>query len=506
MALEELLVKLTSKLDAAGFKELDRMEKRADRQTRILSNSLRRMFVGVVGTIGAREILDATVKMDSLRTSFAALAGSDVGGAQQIEYLRKETQRLGQDFVTAAEAYKNLFSAGVGAGMGTDQIQQIFSSVLEAGTVLGSSQQQMQGALMALEQMISKGKVSMEELRRQLGNALPGAMQIAAKAMGTTSAGLQEMLESGLDSELFVTRFANQLHKEFGGKAVEASHTLRAELARLNNAFFNLKTSVLDGDAGKELGQAIAQLAQILESPILLKSLNAVGKVLVFLLKNIRLIVGIGVVLGIKRLGAMVYILGLDFLTASHKIKALDDATRFLVRGQIVQALRTITAAMWATLRPIALWVAGLLLIIELIDTLRGKRTVLKEIAEAMPTAKQFVNSEKGQNLIHDTEKNMWQGVYKDLAPWYGVFGMYNRQKYNPAINPFENTYLQDSGLYNKDGTLKGKVSQTNNVTINVTAPQGLNENQVANLVGDKLLGIFETVRVRNGYPQTEVV
>ena len=395
MALEELLVKLTSKLDAAGFKELDRMEKRADRQTRILSNSLRRMFVGVVGTIGAREILDATVKMDSLRTSFAALAGSDVGGAQQIEYLRKETQRLGQDFVTAAEAYKNLFSAGVGAGMGTDQIQQIFSSVLEAGTVLG------------LEQMISKGKVSMEELRRQLGNALPGAMQIAAKAMGTTSAGLQEMLESGLDSELFVTRFANQLHKEFGGKAVEASHTLRAELARLNNAFFNLKTSVLDGDAGKELGQAIAQLAQILESPILLKSLNAVGKVLVFLLKNIRLIVGIGVVLGIKRLGAMVYILGLDFLTASHKIKALDDATRFLVRGQIVQALRTITAAMWATLRPIALWVAGLLLIIELIDTLRGKRTVLKEIAEAMPTAKQFVNSEKGQNLIHDTEKNM---------------------------------------------------------------------------------------------------
>ena len=120
MALEELLVKLTSKLDAAGFKELDRMEKRADRQTRILSNSLRRMFVGVVGTIGAREILDATVKMDSLRTSFAALAGSDVGGAQQIEYLRNETQRLGQDFVTAAEAYKNLFSAGVGAGMDTE--------------------------------------------------------------------------------------------------------------------------------------------------------------------------------------------------------------------------------------------------------------------------------------------------------------------------------------------------------------------------------------------------
>ena len=345
---------------------------------------------------------------------------------------------------------------------------------------MGSSQQQMQGALMALEQMISKGKVSMEELRRQLGNALPGAMQIAAKAMGTTSAGLQEMLESGLDSELFVTRFANQLHKEFGGKAVEASHTLRAELARLGNAFFNLKTSVLDGDAGKELGQAIAQLAQILESPVLLKSLNAVGKVLVFLIKNIRLIVAVGVVLGIRRLIATMALLRLQMLTTTFAAGSLGAAMQLLVGGNIIAGLRAITAAMWATLRPIALWVAGLLLIIELIDTLRGKRTILGEIVESTPTVKEAVNSEKFQKK--------WIGVKKHLG----------FQKNVPV--------LQDSGLYNKDGTLKSQSHQTNNVTINVTAPQGLNENQVANLVGAKVLGIFETVRMRNGYPQTDPV
>ena len=479
MALEELLVKLTSRLDAAGFKELDRMEKRADRQTRILSNSLRRMFVGVVGTIGAREILDATVKMDSLRTSFAALAGSDVGGAQQLEYLRVETQRLGQDFVTAAEAYKNLFSAGVGAGMNTEQIQQIFSSVLEAGTVLGSSQQQMQGALMALEQMISKGKVSMEELRRQLGNALPGAMQIAAKAMGTTSQGLQEMLESGLDSEIFVTRFANQLHKEFGGKAVQASHTLRAELARLGNAFFNLKTAVLDGDTGKELGTVIAQFAKILESPTLLRSLNAVGKVLVFLLKNIRLIVAVGVVLGIRRLIATIALLRLQMLTTAFAAGSLGAAMQVLVGGNIIAGLKAITAAMWATLRPIALWVAGLLLIIELIDTLRGKRTVLGEIVESAPTIKDAVNSEKFQRG--------WIGIKKNLG----------FQRDVPV--------LQDSGLYNKDGSLKTNNSQNNNVTINVSTnndnPQGIGE-----AVKTAMLDVFESVRTRNGYPQTEVV
>ena len=75
MAIDELLVKLVSKLDDKGFKELDKLEKKADKQTRILSASLRNMFVGVIGNIGVKEIVDASVKLDSLKTSFAALAG-----------------------------------------------------------------------------------------------------------------------------------------------------------------------------------------------------------------------------------------------------------------------------------------------------------------------------------------------------------------------------------------------------------------------------------------------
>ena len=480
MAFEDLLVRLVSRLDEAGFKQLDRVENKATRQTEILSRSLKGLFVGVIGTIGAREILDATVKMDSLTTSFAALAGSQELGAKQLEYVRTEANRLGQEFYSTAEAYKNLFSSGLGANMQIEEIQNIFSSVLEAGTVLNSSKEQMSRALLALEQMISKGKVSMEELRQQLGEAVPGAMQIAAKAMGTTTKGLQEMLEEGLDSKEFVTRFANQLHKDFGGKATAAAHTLRAELARLNTAFFDLKASILDGDAGKELGNIIVQITQLISSPVLKNSLNVIGKLIVFLLKNIRLIAAVAIVIGIRRLISAIALLRLQMLTTTFAAGSLGAAMQLLVGGNIVAGLKAITAAMWATLRPIALWVAGLLLIIELIDTIRGKKTVLGEIVGATPTVKEAVNSEKFQRS--------WIGVKKNLG----------FQKNVPV--------LQDSGLYNKDGTLKNQSQQTNNVTINVTAPQGMNENQVANLVGDKVLGIFESVRVRNGYPQTEVV
>ena len=157
MAFEDLLVQLSSKLDDSGFKALDKLENKAIKKTGILSNQLKKMFVGVIGTFAVKSIMDATVKLDTLQRSMAALAGSEAGGKSQLTYLRMEAERLGQSFETIADSYKNLFAAGKGAGWGDKEIQNVFSSVLEAGTVLGSSKQQIGGALLALEQMISKG-------------------------------------------------------------------------------------------------------------------------------------------------------------------------------------------------------------------------------------------------------------------------------------------------------------------------------------------------------------
>lgn len=53
-----------------------------------------------------------------------------------------------------------------------------------AGSALALSKDQMDGVFLALGQMISKGKVQAEELRGQLGERLPGAFDMAAKAMG----------------------------------------------------------------------------------------------------------------------------------------------------------------------------------------------------------------------------------------------------------------------------------------------------------------------------------
>ena len=464
MAFEDLLVQLSSKLDESGFKALDRLENKAIKKTNILSNSLKRMFVGVVGTFAVKSIMDATVKLDTLQRSMAALAGSEAGGKSQLTYLRMEADRLGQSFETIADSYKNLFAAGKGAGWGDKEIQNVFSSVLEAGTVLGSSKQQIGGALLALEQMISKGKVSMEELRRQLGNALPGAMQIAAKAMGVTSEELQEMLKNGIASEGFVKRFAQTLHEEYGNKVPKSAHTLRAELERLGNAVFFLQTALFDGDNMQGVADAIREITQLISNPVFLKGINEIGKLVAFLAKHIKLIIGIAVIIGLQRIWQQLVILRLELLTTTFTAGSLGAGMQLIAGGNVIAGLKTITGIFLAWLAPLLKIALILGIIIELVDTLRGKPTATSEILKEAPTLKELTKSEKFQRGWIDLKKKM---------PWYE-----------------EAPLLQDSGMYNKDGSRK--VSSNNNATIIINA-NSADGQQVANLVKTTISDMFNS-------------
>lgn len=505
MAFEELLVSLVSKLDDKGFRELDKLENKANKHTDVLSGKLKQLFVVTLGTIGVREIVGATVKLDTLKKSMSALAGSDMGGAEQISYLRKETERLGQDFVTAADAYKNLFSAGIGTGMNPEEIRSIFSSVLEAGTVLGSSQQQMQGALMAIEQMISKGKVSMEELRKQLGNALPGAMQIAARAMGATSQGFQDMVKNGLDSKAFVTAFAQQLHYEFGEKAVKASHTLRAELARLQNSLFNLETSFLDGDAGEAFAETIRQLVTVLNSSELQSSLSGISKFLTFILEHIKPIIAIlGLLLANAAVGkaakGIVGLLGLgkgglkfaaNLLTLTKGAKLLPKIWEIIkLCFWALNPLKKVEIGIWA----IVTVVGGILAWIK-----KEKDKKEKERLDALP---HFQPTGDGRF----TDVNPLSSSFMKFGKVYTDSDIYQALKFgnNSEFKKKPTTQYSQYGGYEKVGGVKRNI-EINGTTINITSksdnPQGIGE-----AVKTAMLDVFESARMRNGYPRTEPV
>lgn len=194
--------------------------------------------------------LDARIEVDKLRVVLGQSVGAE-NVAREIAYLRSEAERLGTPFTKATQAYGLLAAASKETALEGQGTRDIFKAISEASTVLHLSASDTEGALRAVGQMMSKGKVSAEELRGQLGERLPGAFQIAARAMGVTTAELDKMLTTGnLMADEFLPKFAAQIRKEFAGSLSDASKSVQADVNRLQNAWDQLKQTSSQGLIG----------------------------------------------------------------------------------------------------------------------------------------------------------------------------------------------------------------------------------------------------------------
>lgn len=196
--------------------------------------------------------LQAQTDKINVGLKFAA-GGEAAAGARDLSYLRAEVDRLGLNLTVAANSFVKLSAAARETTLEGKGARDIFTAVSEAATVMHLSSAEAEGALLAISQMISKGTVQSEELRGQLGERLPGAFQIAARAVGVTTAELSKMLEQGqVISSDFLPKFAEQLRKELAGSVEEAANSTQAALGRIDTAWTDLKRTVADSGLGKE--------------------------------------------------------------------------------------------------------------------------------------------------------------------------------------------------------------------------------------------------------------
>ena len=163
-----------------------------------------------------KEFVDANIELEKFTRAMTLIKGSSDAAAEEFQYLSTLTRTLGISLFDAADAYVSLSAATKGTALEGAQTREIFEAVSVAMSSLGKSGQDTQSALLAITQIVSKGKVSMEELRGQLGERLPGAMQIAAEAMGVTTAELEKLVKGGISAEDFLPRFSAALKKTFG--------------------------------------------------------------------------------------------------------------------------------------------------------------------------------------------------------------------------------------------------------------------------------------------------
>jgi|GEM_PF-2144158 len=241
-----------NRLSAAGQSALDQLHgktQQATASTSALANAIKGVGLVAAGAalVGvAKEAAGVAVQMDRLKSILEAGAGSAQQAAKDMDFVRSTARALGLELTSSAEAFGKLAASAKGTELAGQGVRDIFAAVAKASASLGLSVDEANGALLAISQMISKGTVSAEELRGQLGERLPGAFQIAARAMGVTTAELDKMLQSGdVVATDFLPKFARELDRAFdSGRFDRAQH----EMNRLTNAWTEFKRAFVNTD------------------------------------------------------------------------------------------------------------------------------------------------------------------------------------------------------------------------------------------------------------------
>ena len=119
----------------------------------------------------------------------------------------------------ATQQYTQLKASIVGAGGSTEQTTKVFRGIAAAIVGTGGNAESLNAALVATAQVFSKGKVSAQELREQIGERLPGAFSIFAQAIGKTPQQLDKALEDGKVTLADFLKFTDELYKRYGETA-----------------------------------------------------------------------------------------------------------------------------------------------------------------------------------------------------------------------------------------------------------------------------------------------
>lgn len=235
---------------------------------------------------GLKEILSgavtATREFTNLKEAIEFASGREAGN--NIKFLDSTIDRLGLDINSTYKGFKTFEGALMGTVLEGEKGRKIFTAVSEASTVMKLSADSTEGAFLALGQMISKGTVSAEELRGQLGERLPGAFQIAARAMGVTTAKLGDMMKKGeVIAEDFLPKFADELHRTFGPGVLKAQESFNANMNRFSNYIFRARIAL-----GNQLLPAINEFVKVIPDLFSKLDFSAITEVFVDMFEPVK--------------------------------------------------------------------------------------------------------------------------------------------------------------------------------------------------------------------------
>lgn len=225
-------------------------------------------FVGVQSAVNlAGSALDAYRSKQAIESRLSVVVGNDAKAIRdEWNYLMGQSNRLGFSFEDLAMSYSKFGVAAKASGSSQQEIRFIFERIAEGARVAKMTTDDFNGSLKAIEQMMSKGQITAEELRQQLGDRLPGAMAMAAKGAGYTIAEFSKMMEQGQISSDFVINLAREVGASVEQQLDAATRTMVASEGRFKTAAFEFRLALAEGGFVDAYTTFIEKLTAVLRS------------------------------------------------------------------------------------------------------------------------------------------------------------------------------------------------------------------------------------------------
>ncbi|MCR6272844.1 tape measure protein [Escherichia coli] len=263
------------------------------------ANSLDNLSSAAVKTAGAfismqavlasyQKIMEVGLQRASAERSIDFVFDKDAG--QVKEFTKSLAQTTGLDIAELQSQFAG-FGASAKESMGIQGSEELFRNTIGYARLMGRSEEEIKRALTALSQMAGKGQVMAEELKGQLAEAVPGMVQVFAKATGKTEQELFDAMKKGaLKSADTLQKVTQELNKQItakgGWKAI--SESTQAQLGNLKNSwnttldsifrgsenglqdFTRSLTTLLNslGGSGKTLGESLGSLMSDMSSGV----------------------------------------------------------------------------------------------------------------------------------------------------------------------------------------------------------------------------------------------
>lgn len=214
--------------------------------------------LGMAGGYAIQRMISGSMDAASIqnKTYFGLLAQNNddkAATARQMDFINRMSSTYGMDKAKMSTDYMK-FAGATKNSMGEDQRQQLYEALNIKGTSYGISGEQFSLAAKALEQMSSKSLISMEELRQQLGDHIPGAVndfyEAWKKTTGKSTATMQEFQKAVKNGDVKLEQISGAL-SEIWMQAknteafAQAMNTPERAMQRMKNSLFDLQVAFM---------------------------------------------------------------------------------------------------------------------------------------------------------------------------------------------------------------------------------------------------------------------